>query len=180
MRNALKKALLIISIFALTAVSAKSQETAIIVTTPNNESQNYNTAIGLRLGGLASGLTAKQFISGGAAVEGILGFGSNGFIITGLYEQHLPISGAAGLQWLYGGGAHIGFFSDRGKYYYTFNGDDVYYTRAAIIGIDGIIGLDYKFKGAPVNIGLDIKPVFDFTDGMYLFFDTGLSARVAF
>ena len=176
MKSALKKALLIISIMAFTAISSNAQESE----SPKFQSQNYNTAIGLRLGGLTSGFTAKQFLGGGGAVEGILGVGSNGFVITGLYEQHEPISGAPGLQWLYGGGGHIGFYSDRGKYYYTFRGDDVYYTRAAIIGIDGILGLDYKIKGAPINIGLDFKPIFDFTDGTYIFFDTGLSARVAF
>ncbi len=142
------------------------------------QSQSYGTAIGARLGGLTSGLTIKHFISRDAALEGIVSFGSQSFIITGLYEAHNPISGASGLQWLYGVGAHIGFFNDGGSYY-TFRGNRVYNNRS-VVGLDLILGLDYKFKGAPINIGLDVKPIIDFYDGAIVYFDTGLSIRLTF
>ena len=64
---------------------------------------------------------------------------------------HGPINGAAGLQWYIGPGAHIGFYNT--KY-----GDD------SFIGVDGVIGLDYKFRGAPINISLDWQPSFEFGD----------------
>ena len=166
MKNVIKKAILLFIIVTLTTVSAQAQ--------------SYNTGIGLRLGGLTSGLSIKHFTTGDAAIEGILSLGQNGFLITGLYEAHNPVAGAQGLKWLYGGGGHIGFFSDRGRYYYTFRGDRVYYNNASIIGVDLILGLDYKFTGAPINIGLDVKPILDFTEGTYIFFDTGLNIRYAF
>jgi hypothetical protein len=72
--------------------------------------------------------------------------------ITGLYEIHGPITGAKGLQWYIGPGAHIGFYN-------TKNGGGTF------IGIDGVLGLDYKFNGAPINISLDWQPSFEFGDG---------------
>lgn len=157
---------------------------------PDNsgDGQNYNTGIGVRLGGLTSGLTVKHFVNpNGGAVEGILGFGYRSFIITGLYEKHNDISTAPGLKWLYGLGAHVGFFR-YGGYYYRVKYDKhgyVYYAdypdgTATVAGIDFILGLDYKFNNAPFNIGLDIKPFFDFFNGPYGYFDGALSVRFAF
>lgn len=142
------------------------------------QSQGYSTAIGVRLGGLTSGLTLKQFISSGAALEGIVSFGTNSFLITGLYEGHSEVSGASGLQWLYGGGAHIGFFRESGSYY-AFRGEHIYNNRS-VIGLDAIFGLDYKFRDAPINLGIDVKPIIDFFDGTVIYFDTALSIRLAF
>ncbi len=147
-------------------------------TAAHAQSQSYGTAIGARLGGLTSGLTIKHFTSSSTALEGIVSFGSRSFLITGLYEVHNPISGASGLQWLYGVGAHIGFFNDGGSYY-TFRGEHVYNNRS-VVGLDLILGLDYKFKGAPINIGIDVKPIIDFYDGAIVYFDTGLSIRLTF
>ncbi|MBK9248311.1 MAG: hypothetical protein IPM69_09435 [Ignavibacteria bacterium] len=150
----------------------------LVATSASAQSQGYNTAIGLRLGGLTSGITLKHFISSDAALEGIVSFGSRSFLITGLYEVHNPISGAPGLKWLYGGGAHIGFFNESGSYY-TFRNNRVYNNRS-VVGLDLILGLDYKFKGAPINMSIDVKPIIDFFDGAIMYFDTGLSVRIAF
>jgi hypothetical protein len=154
------------------------------------EGQSYNTGIGVRLGGLTSGLTVKHFTNPSTALEGILGFGHRSFVITGLYEKHRDISSAPGLKWLYGLGAHVGFFRYDGYYYrvhYDHHGHDgyVYYVEypgetATVAGIDFILGLDYKFNDAPFNVGLDIKPFFDFFDGPYGYFDGALSIRFAF
>jgi hypothetical protein len=159
----------------------------------NNDAgdQDYKTGIGVRLGGLTSGLTIKHFVNPTAAIEGILGFGYRSFVITGLYEKHNDISTAPGLKWLYGLGAHLGFFRYGGYYYrvkYNYgNGNKgyVYYVEdpdntAAVAGVDFILGMDYKFKNAPFNIGLDIKPFFDFYNGPYGYFDGALSIRFAF
>ncbi len=152
--------------------------TMLTATSAFAQSQSYGTAIGARLGGLTSGLTLKHFIARDAALEGIVSFGSKSFLITGLYEVHNTISGANGLLWLYGGGAHIGFFNDGGSYY-TFRGEHVY-TNRSVVGLDLILGLDYKFKGAPINVGIDVKPIIDFYDGAIMYFDTGLSIRITF
>jgi hypothetical protein len=81
------------------------------------EGQEYKTGIGIRFGGLTSGLTVKHFTNPSAALEGILSFGYRSFIITGLYEKHNAVSDASSLKWFYGIGAHIGFFQYDGRYY---------------------------------------------------------------
>ncbi len=116
----------------------------------------YKTALGVKvLDG--AGITIKHFTSKNTALEGIAYFWDRGTRITGLYEIHGDINGAPGLKWYIGPGAHVGFYNE--KYYYKkgFGG--------TFIGIDGVLGLDYKFKGAPINFSLDWQPSFEFGDG---------------
>ncbi len=133
--------------------------------------QDYKTAIGFR-GGYASGLTLKHFKSSNVALEGLLQFRYSGFIVTGLYEVHGNAFSTAGLNWYYGGGAHVGFFNDR--YYDRFNrynnGDS--YVE---VGIDGILGLEYKIPSIPINLSLDYKPAISLIGG-FGFIGDGLTA----
>ena len=123
--------------------------------TTYSAAQDYNTGIGLR-GGFSSGLTLKHFIGSNSAVEGILSSRWRGFQITGLYEIHNSFFGAERLNWYFGGGAHIGFWD--GDYAYW--GDQDYnYT---VVGIDGILGLEYNFREIPFNLSLDWKPAYNF------------------
>lgn len=111
---------------------------------------SYQTALGVKVwdGG---GISLKHFVGGNNALEGIGYFWRQGARITGLYEIHGPINNAGGLQWYIGPGAHVGFYNDR-------------YGNGSFIGIDGVLGLDYKFNGAPINISLDWQPSFEFGD----------------
>lgn len=137
----MKKYLFIIclSIFSF-AVNAQSNVT----------SQNYTTAAGVKF--YPGSFTIKHFISEKAALEGLAYFYNRGFRVTGLYEFHFDIEGAPGLKWYVGPGAHVGFYSGRKDSYNAF-------TR---VGIDGVLGLDYKFAGAPINLSLDWQPSVDF------------------
>ncbi len=116
----------------------------------STNSSSYKTALGVKVwdGG---GISFKHFVSGNNAIELIGYFWNRGTRITGLYEIHGPISGASGLQWYIGPGAHVGFYNTK-------------YGDGSFIGIDGVLGLDYKFKGAPINISLDWQPSFEFGD----------------
>ncbi|HJV19925.1 MAG TPA: hypothetical protein VJ552_08630 [Sediminibacterium sp.] len=143
----------------------------------NSSAQSYKTAAGLRFGGLTSGLTIKHFTNSNTALEGILSIGRKSVLITGLYERHAPAGKNSSLRFLYGAGAHLGFFQDGGSYYYN---NSRIYTSTTVIGIDGILGLDYKFNKAPVNISMDIKPFIDFFGGNYIYFDGGISLRYTF
>jgi len=146
----------------------------------------YKTGIGLRLGGLTSGLSLRSFLNPNSALEGIVGFGRSSFQITGLYEKFQPVDNAEGLRWFYGGGGHLGFFRYGGRYYYWAYTDHgvVYVTEpgetATVVGLDFILGLDYKFRNAPFNVGLDVKPFVDFFDGVQGYWDGALSFRFAF
>lgn len=156
---------------------------AILLVSFAAQAQNYNTAIGVRLGGLTNGVTIKHFVASRTALEGIVSFGQKSFLVTGLYEKHRSIDNAAGLTWLYGVGAHVGFFNYGGGYYYVKN-NRTYVLREGdnrtVVGADFILGLDYKFPNVPFNVGLDIKPFVDFFDGPKGFFDGAVSLRFAF
>lgn len=106
------------------------------------DGSGYSTAVGVRLGPsvpvIKSGFTIKHFL-GNNAIEGILSFG-DGVGICGLYEIHKPLS-AENLQWFIGAGGYVGFNNSTSN-----------------IGAAGIVGLDYKFAGLPLNISLDWKP----------------------
>ncbi len=133
--------LAIIILFSTFALNAQSQST---------NSSSYTTALGVKVwdGG---GISLKHFFNDRNAGELIAYFYNHGIRFTGLYEIHGPIEGVSGLKWYIGPGAHIGFYN-------TKHGD------GAFIGIDGVLGLDYKFNGAPINISLDWQPSFEFGD----------------
>lgn len=137
-------------IVTLATVTAKAQ----------NLSSDYHTALGVKLWGNGGGISLKQFVGNNNALEGIGYFWRGGTRITGLYEFHNNIEGAPGLKWYVGPGVHVGFYNN---YYY-----DRYYndgrTSGSYFGIDGVLGLDYKFNGAPINLSLDWQPSFEFGD----------------
>jgi hypothetical protein len=133
--------------------------------------QDYKTGVGLR-GGFSSGLTIKHFVSEKTAFEGLLSTRWQGFEITGLYEIHNQAFEVEHLNWYYGFGAHIG----------SYNRNNVPWgTSGAIIGIDGILGIEYNFSEAPINIGIDWKPSFNFFGNSQFWGDGGaLSIRYIF
>ena len=133
---------------------------ATVTTKAQSLSSDYNTALGLKVWGNGGGITLKQFVGNNNALEGIGYFWKGGTRITGLYEFHYNIEGAPGLKWYVGPGVHIGMYND---YYY-----DKYYndgrTSGSYFGVNGVLGLDYKFNGAPINFSLDWQPSFEFGD----------------
>lgn len=145
--------------------------------------KNYNTGIGLRLGP-AYGLTVKHFLSGAGAIEGILhsrhygggrGWGgSSGFNLIGLYEHHMSIKGAPGLNWFVGIGGHIGHW--RGWGGHKWYKEDRGYTT---IGVDAIIGLEYTIPSAPLSLSLDWKPSFNLLGPGYWVDGVAFSIRFA-
>lgn len=123
--------------------------------------QDYKTGVGVRLG-WDSGITAKHFVSGQDALEGILSTRWRGFQFTGLYERHFPLFNEAGLKGYVGGGGHIGSYYGRYYRHYHFHEDHRYYDSYFVnIGVDGILGIEYTFANAPINLGLDIRPGMD-------------------
>ena len=150
--------------------------------------QDYNNAIGLRLGGISSGITFKHMGGNDAAFEGILGWGRHSLLITGLYEKHYAFGNAEGLYWFFGGGGHVGFFNDEYGYayfkYYKKKGvvyvNEKYYDSKVSLGLDFIIGVEYKFENAPLTLGLDFKPFFDIDPGFYGYGEGAFSARFTF
>ena len=119
--------------------------------------QTYQTSLGLKFAPAA--VTAKHFHRDNRAIEGLAYLWNYGFRFTGLYEFHWDINALPGLKWYVGPGAHIGFWSTRWRD--RFPG----YDGGTYIGIDGVLGLDYKIDNAPINLSLDWQPSFNFGDG---------------
>jgi len=114
----------------------------------------YRTALGIKFWD-GAGVTVKHFLTPKHAIEGIGFFWSHGARITGLYEFNWDITGAPGLKFYAGPGAHLGFYHD--DYYYR----DHYHT-GTYVGIDGVLGLDYKFNKVPINVSIDWQPSVEF------------------
>jgi len=112
----------------------------------------YRTALGVKI--YPGAITIKHFIKDDVALEGLLSFWDHGFRFTGLYEFHGNISDIDGLKWYVGPGAHLGFYDND---YKDSHPDD---DEGIDLGIDGVLGIDYKIKGAPINLSLDWQPSF--------------------
>ena len=159
-------------LFSVLSVSAQKRSSSF-------SSENYVTAIGVKVypasGGAA--VTLKHFINKGAALEALGSFWERGGRITGLYEFHWDIPGAPGLKWYVGPGVHVSFYN--GKYYNR----NTYGGSYVAPGIDGVIGLDYKFSKIPLNLSADWQPSFDFGNERYKGFVGdfgGIAARYTF
>lgn len=126
---------------------------ALLVTSLETKAQTYKHALGGRLGA-ANGITYKTFVSSDKALDFILNFQSRKsysyFRFTGLYEIHNLINNAPGLRWYYGPGASIG-----SRNYKPLDESEL------LLSVDGVLGLDYKFTGAPINLALDWKPAIE-------------------
>lgn len=135
---------------------------AILFTTNDLMAQQYNSAIGLRLG-YPTSVSYKQFIGDQSLLEftaGTRGF-SSGFtnsgirqyIFSGSYQIQKPLElgDFKGLDYFYGGGIAVSLW--------TFN-DSVFSDQFSTtsFGLQGYIGLSYTFDDVPINITLDWVP----------------------
>lgn len=127
-----------------------------------NMGPDYKTALGVKV--YPGAISVKHFINANA-VEGLGYISSDGFRLTGLYEIHNPLGNVEGLKWYVGGGAHLGIWSDSWKTKYPTR------TGGLAIGVDGVIGLDYKITGAPLNLSFDWQPSFNLIG--YNYFEGG-------
>jgi hypothetical protein len=144
------------------------------------DAQPYSTAVGVRVGE-SSGLTFKTFVGSGA-FDFIISAWPNDLAVFALYEKNHPL-GENGLSLYYGGGMHVAFNTRRYYYYYEHHNRWWYHRRDGVgIGIDGIMGLEYKFRTVPLALSLDIKPYFEVnTDrNVYVSPDPGLGIKFAF
>lgn len=124
------------SIIFLAIVSAKAQAP-------------YQKAIGIKF---PQGLTVsyKNFISEKTLIELQAGFVTDAFRAAGLYEFYFYNLGKVnGLGWYVGPGVHYQIYKNN---YQKEN------NIKSEFGIDGIIGLDYKFNNLPINVSADWQP----------------------
>jgi hypothetical protein len=121
---------------------------------------SYSKAIGVKL--YPSAISYKKFHKSNMAFEGLGYFSLDGFRVTALNEKYMAIEGTEDLSWYVGYGAHLGIWGERS------NANKI---AGIALGVDGILGLDYKIKNAPLNISVDWQPAFNFVGPSY--FETG-------
>ena len=169
-------------VLASTSINAQTQP----------QTQTYTvypqTSVGLRVGG-TTGLTLKRSTSSGADLEGIIGVSPTGLSFTGLYEITKPTSAnLSGLFWYYGCGGHASIWNGRPYYYYYYYPDGRYYRgygtygSAFGVGIDGVLGLEYRIQEIPFSISLDVKPYIEINSAGFTYFnpDPGLGIKFRF
>ena len=138
---------------------------------------NISTAViwgqtGIRQAGLRTGIRSGIFYqvtsdAGNAEIgyNALLSFSNNGLQLTGLriiYETALTdISPDLFFAWGYGG--HIGFiYTD----HLGFLGERYRFERerfCPVIGADGWLSAEYRFRDIPLNISLNLKPYVELT-----------------
>ena len=149
----------------LVVSSVFSQEFTLDKPKSQNEltSNPYKKAIGVKM--YPSAITYKQFNQQNKAVE-ILGyFTLDGFRATVLFEKYSPIADVDNLSWYIGYGGHLGLWSEEWKK------SNPNHSAGIALGVDGILGLDYKIKNAPLNLSIDWQPSFNFVGSSY--FESG-------
>lgn len=131
------------------------------------QAQDYTSAIGVKVGKFASGVTFKQFF-GSSASDGLeanltvkKNFGTA--MLTTMYQKQGPIRNRilqAPIDWNYGAGLHIAMY--KAGYYRIRNGEkDAYYGSGMSAGIDVKFGLEHPFANAPLTFGVEINPFYD-------------------
>jgi hypothetical protein len=110
-------------------------------------STEYKTAIGVKVWN-GAGISLKTFITDKNALEFIGYFDRYGTRISGLYEFHGNLSSEGALKWYIGPGVHVGL-----------------YKGITAVGVDGIVGIDYKFTNMPLNLALDWQPTVELGSG---------------
>lgn len=126
--------------------------------------QDFGSAVGLRFGYPLS-VSYKNFLTETNAVEvyaGLRGYGSFRWIsINGAYQIHKDITDVYGLQWYYGGGAGVQFWSY-----------DFVEESSTTFSLSGYLGLQYTFQDAPVTLSLDWVPTVFLGNNLGLGFNT--------
>ena len=141
----MKKILLLLIVAACAAAPAAAQ----------NEGTDYRTALGFKY--YPAGITLKQFVSRHVALEAIGYIRQQGFRLTLLSAYHDHLGNVPGLNWYAGPGLHVGFRSDRWKASHPDG------PRKTPFGVDGVLGVDYKLRGLPLNLSIDWQPSFTFS-----------------
>lgn len=177
------KTTLMALIFGISAATFAQEDLGIPA---QQNSNSYKNAFGVRAGE-TSGFTYKHFINNNNAIEGILSFWPHTAGLTGLYERHKAV-GSHGVNLYYGGGGHINGGGGRYRSYYIYR-DNYYYDYVYVrrynelaLGVDGILGLEYKFRPIPLAISADIKPYFEVSNFNYSYFtlDPSIGIKLAF
>ncbi|MCB0734101.1 MAG: hypothetical protein H6608_03380 [Flavobacteriales bacterium] len=145
-----------------------------------DHSTSYSTAIGIR-GGYTGGITFKQRF-GANAVEGIADIWQNGITGRILLEKNVS-AGIGGLNWYYGAGGHVSITDANWQNEQNFRRYPYRNPDSGLgLGVDGIIGIEYKIPPIPFAISLDVLPQIEVRTNGHVWgsVNPGLGIKVVF
>ena len=123
----------------------------------------YKKAIGVKM--YPSAISYKTFLTNSKAIEVLGYFTLDGFRTTIMMEKYSAFANTEQLSWYIGYGGHLGIWSEEWKK------NNPSHKAGIAVGVDGILGLDYKIKNAPLNLSIDWQPSFNFVGSSY--FESG-------
>lgn len=140
--------------------------------------QQYKMAGGFRIGD-SEGVAIKAFLNERHAAEFLWTFRNSGMQWTGLFEFHAPalVERTEGFFWYYGFGPHIGYNQGIGCNGDCFTQDTTQAPGGNLVirevsnsrkknyyamGMNFIMGLEYRFISLPLTVGLEYKPLIEF------------------
>ena len=150
--------------------------------------QYFQHSAGLRLGG-TSGITYKTFMNDNQGIQFLLSGRASGVQATITYQYYKPLNiGKYDTFFLYyGPGGHAGIERHSNQVLVTnepYQPYTYYEDRTQfVMGVDAIVGIEYRLIPVPLVIGFDIKPYLNFI-GMreleFRFWDAALTVKYAF
>lgn len=136
----MKQLFFIVGMFILASQTSQAQSEKTITPT-------YKSAIGIKF--FPFGVTFKTNSSYRRSALEIIGYFKDGFTGTVLHEWTFTLNSQRNLSGYVGGGGHFGILNEKSG-------------GGAVVGADGVIGLDYKFLHLPLNLSLDWQPSLQF------------------
>jgi hypothetical protein len=152
---------------------------AFLLISKRSSAQDYKWAAGLKFGGYENGISGKYFLKSNVALEGILGFRNQGVVLSGLYEIHQPAFKVDKLKFYYGFGAHFGAVGRRENLFFT-SAENKYYDASLLIGVDGVLGLEYVIPKSPIAVSLDLNPRVELAKEPFFDIAPGLGVKYTF
>ncbi|MEP2024415.1 MAG: hypothetical protein ABJH98_18155 [Reichenbachiella sp.] len=152
------------------------------------QAQQYDRSAGVRLGG-SSGLTFKKFIVDEQAIEAIVSNRKNGIQLTVMYLLHQPmrVSFNDNFYFYYGVGGHVGSEKHGGIDKTLTNTDPASFEydnkNYLTMGIDGMIGIEYRMLSVPITLSLDLKPYLNYVGFRKIkgdFWDASIAIKYVF
>lgn len=145
--------------------------------------QEFKQAVGIRLG-WSPGFEYRIFADDLNSYRFLLSTRDRGLQAHVLKEFHQydMFNFTDQLIFIYGAGVHAGY--ERWDEEHYNNNSQWYTTKTAVVaGVDGLVGLEYLFYKAPVSLGLEVKPYFEFFGKEFFdieLFDVGFTVKYLF
>jgi len=145
--------------------------------------QEFKQAAGIRLG-WTPGFEYRIFADDYHSYRFLLSTRDRGLQAHVLKEFHQydMFNFSDQLVFIYGAGLHAGY--ERWDVLHYNNNSQWQTTKTAVVaGVDGLVGVEYLFYNAPVSIGLDAKPYFEFFGKEFFniqLFDIGFTVKYLF